>query len=101
MKSVELFEGDRMQLECSVSHYASERIRKENIQYSIYRNNRKIIPTQNYITVAHKSQNGNYTCRVQTTNYQVNIFKESQALAIQAKGKSQTRNYNYYTCGLR
>ncbi|KAG7243725.1 hypothetical protein INR49_011282 [Caranx melampygus] len=83
--SVELFERDRMTLACSVSHYARERIRMENIKFSIYRNNTLLTPSQNYITTAHPAHNGNYTCQAQFSNREIQIVKESQTFVVNAK----------------
>ncbi|XP_071330208.1 platelet endothelial cell adhesion molecule isoform X2 [Trachinotus anak] len=85
MKPVDLFEGDRFTLTCSVSVYVPEKISKKDMQFTIYKNNVKLVPLETYITVAHPSRNGNYTCKAQTVSLGHTFVKESQTLVVKAK----------------
>lgn len=76
-----------MILECSVPRYARERLSMERIKFLIYRNDRQISASQNYNAVA---RTGNYTCKAVAEIRQSTIVKESQALVVKPKSKSQT-----------
>ncbi|KAM9346028.1 platelet endothelial cell adhesion molecule [Symphorus nematophorus] len=85
VQPIDLFEGDRFKLTCSVFIYVPERINNDTMQYSIYKDNVKVSNSKTYITVAHPSKNGNYTCKVQAASLSHNFIKESQTFAVKAK----------------
>ncbi|XP_068193167.1 platelet endothelial cell adhesion molecule isoform X2 [Antennarius striatus] len=82
---IDIFQGDRLRLTCSVSVYVPERINNDTLQFSIYKDNTQLINAQTYITVADPSKNGNYTCTVQANSHTQTFVKESQTVVVQAK----------------
>lgn len=88
MEPRDIFEGERFKLTCSVSSYAAERIDKEAIQFYIYRDDILVSKFHTYSTVAHSSQNGNYTCKANVTSQDKKFEKKSATLVVKAKGKS-------------
>lgn len=87
LEPLELFEGDRMTLTCTVTVYVPERISQGTLQYTVYKNNVKITPSQSYITMAHPSNNGNYTCKAAANFRSHSFIKESQTVVVEAKGE--------------
>uniref|UniRef100_A0A3P8WQX8 Platelet endothelial cell adhesion molecule n=1 Tax=Cynoglossus semilaevis TaxID=244447 RepID=A0A3P8WQX8_CYNSE len=85
LEPLELFEGDRMTLTCTVTVYVPERISQGTLQYTVYKNNVKITPSQSYITMAHPSNNGNYTCKAAANFRSHSFIKESQTVVVEAK----------------
>ena len=108
MEPIEIFEGDRFKLTCSVSIYVPERINDEAMKFFFYKDNIKLdmnnettkstsdndnikqTRAETYITVVNLEQNGNYFCEAQTASLRHNLIKESQRLVVQAKGKHYT-----------
>ena len=88
MEPVDIFEGDQLQLTCSVTIYVPEKFSNESIKFSIYKHNKKIISSDTYTTVAQPSKNGNYTCKAQATTLTHSFIKESQTVVVKAKGES-------------
>ncbi|KAK5885214.1 hypothetical protein CesoFtcFv8_018947 [Champsocephalus esox] len=85
VKPIDIFEGDRFQLTCSVSIYVPEKISNESIKFSIYKHNKEITSSDTYMTVAQPSENGNYTCKAQAASLAHNFIKESQTVVVKAK----------------
>ncbi|XP_019958544.1 platelet endothelial cell adhesion molecule [Paralichthys olivaceus] len=85
VEPLEIFEGDRFKLICSVTVYVPERISNETMRFSIYKDNVKVFPSKTYITVAHPSKNGNYTCKAQGASVARSFVKESPTLVVKAK----------------
>ncbi|XP_074553644.1 platelet endothelial cell adhesion molecule isoform X1 [Halichoeres trimaculatus] len=85
LEPINLFEGDRFQLTCSVTIYAPERMDNESIKYSIYKNNVKLTNEATFISMAHPEKNGNYSCKAQATSLSRSFVKESQKLVVKAK----------------
>ncbi|XP_031176796.2 platelet endothelial cell adhesion molecule isoform X2 [Sander lucioperca] len=82
---IDIFLGDRFKLTCSVVIYFPERISNESIQFSIYKDNVKLNHEETYITTAHPSENGNYTCKALAISLTHSIDKESQTVVVKAK----------------
>ncbi|KAM6904718.1 platelet endothelial cell adhesion molecule [Xenentodon cancila] len=82
---VDLFEGTRFTLNCSVSIYVPNRITNEALKFSVYKDDVKLSSTNVYSTVAHPDKNGNYTCKVLVDSLNQNLVKESQKLVVAAK----------------
>ncbi|XP_058510640.1 platelet endothelial cell adhesion molecule isoform X1 [Solea solea] len=82
---VDIFVGDRFKLTCSVSVYVPERINNETLQFAIYKNNKKMTSSETYITQAHPSTNGNYTCKTMASSVSHSFVKESPTLVVKAK----------------
>lgn len=87
----DIFEGDDFKLNCFVSIYVPERVNKESMRFSFYKDNVKLTGTDTYITVADPRKNGNYSCRAQPdslTPPSSVLVKESQTVVVKAKGGS-------------
>ncbi|XP_034528808.1 platelet endothelial cell adhesion molecule [Notolabrus celidotus] len=82
---VDLFEGDRFKLSCSVSINAPERITNQSVMYSFYKDNFKLTSGETFISVAHPQKNGNYTCKAQAASHTRSFVKESKKLVVKAK----------------
>ncbi|XP_071750457.2 platelet endothelial cell adhesion molecule isoform X1 [Centroberyx gerrardi] len=85
VEPIDIFEGKRFKVTCSVSSYSRERIDNETILFSIYKDHVKLSKTDTYSAVAHSSQNGNYTCKAQATTQSNTFIKESTTLVVKAK----------------
>ncbi|KAM4530647.1 platelet endothelial cell adhesion molecule [Odontesthes bonariensis] len=102
VEPIELFEGDRLKLTCSVSIYVPETINNETMKFFFYKDNIKLemvnettkstyndniqqTRAETYITVVNRETNGNYSCKAQTASLRHNFIKESQRLVVQAK----------------
>lgn len=85
---IDIFEGDRLTLACSVPSYARDKIDINSMRFSIYRDNVKVTDQKTFITEAHPSKNGNYTCKVHVASLRQNFVKESQKVVVKAKGES-------------
>lgn len=86
VEPMDIFIGDTFKFACSVSIYVPERINKETVKFSYYKDNVNITSSQTYISVAHPSKNGNYTCKVQARSHTYSFVKESQIIVLNAKG---------------
>ncbi|KAI3360016.1 hypothetical protein L3Q82_014347 [Scortum barcoo] len=84
MEPTDIFEGDRFKLTCSVSIYVPDRIHKEDMQFSIYKDNVMVTSEETLVAVAGSSKNGNYSCRVQVSSGHT-FVKGSQTVAVKAK----------------
>ncbi|KAM6966719.1 platelet endothelial cell adhesion molecule [Tautogolabrus adspersus] len=85
LETVDLFEGDRFKLTCSVSIYVPERINNESMIFSIYKDNVKLNNGETFISVAQPQKNGNYSCKAQAESYTHSFVKESQTVVVKAK----------------
>ncbi|XP_029364006.1 platelet endothelial cell adhesion molecule isoform X2 [Echeneis naucrates] len=81
----DLFVGKRFKLTCSVTVYEPKKITNKNMQFSIYRNNVKIAPSQMLITEGNQDKTGNYTCKVKTVSLVHNFVKESETVVVKVK----------------
>ncbi|XP_074789821.1 LOW QUALITY PROTEIN: platelet endothelial cell adhesion molecule [Myripristis murdjan] len=81
----DIFEGERFKLTCSVSSYAAQRIDRETIQFSIYRDDILLSKSHTYSAVAHSSQNGNYTCKASVTTQNNDFVKKIATLVVKTK----------------
>ncbi|XP_061567800.1 platelet endothelial cell adhesion molecule isoform X2 [Cololabis saira] len=82
---IDLFEGTRFTLNCSVSIYVPNRITKKALKFFIYKDDVKLTSSKIYSTLAHPAKNGNYTCKVQVDIPNHTLLKESQKLVVAAK----------------
>ncbi|XP_053493644.1 platelet endothelial cell adhesion molecule isoform X2 [Ictalurus furcatus] len=65
----EVFERQQFNVTCTSSEFASERIGRHDVKYSIYRNNQRLNSSDGaYRTTAHTKTNGNYTCTAQVND---------------------------------
>ncbi|XP_060725008.1 platelet endothelial cell adhesion molecule isoform X1 [Tachysurus vachellii] len=65
----EVFEGQQVTVTCSSSEFASERIGRRDVRYSIYRNNQELGSSDSsYRDKASSRTNGNYTCTARVNN---------------------------------
>lgn len=87
VEPTDIFNGDTFKFACFVSIYVPERIDKATIKYSYYKNNMNVTSSQTYISVAHPSKNGNYTCKVQAHSQKQSFMKESQIIVLNTKGE--------------
>ncbi|XP_035801871.2 platelet endothelial cell adhesion molecule [Amphiprion ocellaris] len=85
VEPLDIFEGDRFELTCSVSIYVPDKISNETMKFSIYKDNVKLTGADTYSTMAHRDKNGNYTCKVYVASLMHNFVKESPKLVIKAK----------------
>ncbi|KAM7386645.1 hypothetical protein PAMA_009318 [Pampus argenteus] len=83
VEPIDIFEGDKFKLTCSVSVYVPEKINNQTI--SIYKDNVKLTSGNTYFAVAQPDRNGNYTCRAQATSVTHSFIKESQTVVVKAK----------------
>ncbi|CAJ1076407.1 platelet endothelial cell adhesion molecule [Xyrichtys novacula] len=86
LEPMELFEGDRFKLTCSVSVYVPERLNNRSIKFSFYKDNDKLKDGETLTALASHQKNGNYSCKAQAASiHSHNFVKESQKLVIKAK----------------
>ncbi|XP_035037180.1 platelet endothelial cell adhesion molecule isoform X1 [Hippoglossus stenolepis] len=85
MEPLDIFEGDRIKLTCSVTVYVPERINHKTMAFTIYKDNVEVIRSETYTTVADASRNGNYTCKARSSYLAEHFEKESPALVVKAK----------------
>ncbi|XP_068606119.1 platelet endothelial cell adhesion molecule [Brachionichthys hirsutus] len=85
VEPVDVFQGDRLALTCSVSVYVPERINNNTLQFSIYKDNTRVVDAKTYVTVASPSKNGHYNCKVQADSHAERFVKESQPVVVKAK----------------
>ncbi|MCJ8730093.1 hypothetical protein PDJAM_G00114230 [Pangasius djambal] len=80
----EVFERQQFTVTCTSFEFASERIGRHDVKYSIYRNNQKLSLSSidgTYRATAHTGTNGNYTCTAQVNN----TMKSSRSTFFTAK----------------
>lgn len=87
LEPTDIFNGDIFTFNCSISIYVPERINKDTVKYSYYKDNVNVTSSQTYISVAHPSKNGNYTCKVQAQSQTHSFVKESQIIVLNTKGE--------------
>lgn len=75
----EVFEGERFNITCQIHSFASERIQRGDISYSILRDKTPVINSG----IAGKASNGEYICIAKAKG----IVKESRKVLIKAKGR--------------
>lgn len=85
VQPMDIFEGDRFKLTCSISIYETDKINNETIRFSLYKDDVKLTSADTYITVAQPNKNGNYTCKAQVAPLTHNFVKESPTLVVKAK----------------
>ncbi|XP_070838112.1 platelet endothelial cell adhesion molecule [Chaetodon trifascialis] len=85
VEPIDIFEGDRFKLTCSVSVYVPERINNDTMRFSIYKDDLELTSAETYMTVAHPAKNGNYTCKAQAASLSRSFVKESQTVVVKAK----------------
>ncbi|XP_050968140.1 platelet endothelial cell adhesion molecule [Labeo rohita] len=73
----EVFEGERFNITCQIHSFASERIQRGDISYSILRDKTPVINSG----IAGKASNGEYICIAKAKG----IVKESRKVLIKAK----------------
>lgn len=78
----EVFEGEHFTIRCQISSLAS-RIQREDIKYSIFRDETVVINDDRYSGTAGKATNGKYVCKAEANR----IIKESSVLLLGAKGR--------------
>lgn len=83
----DIFNGDTFKFACSISIYVPERINNASVKFSYYKDNVNVTSSQTYISVAHPSKNGNYTCKVQAQSQAHSFVKESQIIVLNTKGE--------------
>lgn len=84
---MDVFNGDTFKFVCSISIYVPERINKDTVKFSYYKDNVNVTSSQTYISMAHPSKNGNYTCKVQAQSQTHSFVKESQIIVLNTKGE--------------
>lgn len=79
----EVFEGQQFTVTCTSWEFASERIGRRDVRYSIYRNNQELGSSDSsYRDKASSRTNGNYNCTAQVNN----TIKWSDMKVFIAKG---------------
>ncbi|XP_051996677.1 platelet endothelial cell adhesion molecule isoform X3 [Xyrauchen texanus] len=76
-----VFEGEHFNIRCHVKSFASERIQKDDIKYSIFKDNTPKISNDRYSDTASRATNGKYMCSAKANG----IIKESWAEIFEAK----------------
>lgn len=79
----EVFEGENFTISCQISSFASEKIQREDITYSIFRDKTSVINSNKYSGTAGKVTNGEYWCTANANG----ITKKSQRELFGAKGR--------------
>ncbi|XP_057183072.1 platelet endothelial cell adhesion molecule isoform X2 [Triplophysa rosa] len=77
----QVFEGEYFIVTCQVNSFASERIQRDEIKYSIFRDDALLIREGSYSVTASKETNGKYTCKAEANV----ISKKSWSLVFEAK----------------
>ncbi|KAM7372178.1 hypothetical protein PAMP_009367 [Pampus punctatissimus] len=85
VQPLDIFEGDKFKLTCSVTIYVPEKFDNETIWLSIYKDNVKLTNEYTYRAVAQPDKNGNYTCKANVTSVTHNFVKESPTVVVKAK----------------
>lgn len=88
MEPVNIFEGEPFKLSCSVSIYVPDRINKDEMHFSIYKDNFKVTDSDSITIVANSTNNGNYTCKAEASSVSHSFVKESQTVVVKTKGES-------------
>lgn len=84
---MDVFNGDTFKFTCSISIYVPEKINNATVKYSYYKDNKNVTSSETYVSVAHPSKNGNYTCKVQARSQMHSFVKESKIVVFNAKGE--------------
>ncbi|XP_027898696.1 platelet endothelial cell adhesion molecule isoform X1 [Xiphophorus couchianus] len=84
LEPVDLFEGERFTLNCSVKVFFPEMIGKP-LKYRLYKDGTELTSSTTYIAVAHPNRNGNYSCKVEGNRISTSFRKESEAVIVKAK----------------
>ncbi|XP_073708083.1 platelet endothelial cell adhesion molecule [Garra rufa] len=77
----EFFEGELFTLSCQINNFALERIQRNDIKYSIFRDKTPVKNDNTYSGTAGKASNGNYTCIAEAKG----IVKVSMKMKFEAK----------------
>ncbi|XP_058635968.1 platelet endothelial cell adhesion molecule isoform X6 [Onychostoma macrolepis] len=77
----EVFEGERFTISCQIKSFASEKIRRDDIRYSIFQDKIPVINGSRYSGTAGKASNGKYICVAEAKE----IIKESRRELFEAK----------------
>ncbi|XP_026765492.3 platelet endothelial cell adhesion molecule isoform X3 [Pangasianodon hypophthalmus] len=80
----EVFERQQFTVTCTSSEFASERIGRHDVKYSIYRSNQELSLNSidgTYRAMAHTETNGNYTCKAHVND----TIKWSRSMFFTAK----------------
>lgn len=79
----EVFEGEHFTISCQINSFASERIQRDDIRYSIFQDKIPVINGSRYRGTAGKASNGQYICVVDAKG----IIKKSGRELFEAKGR--------------
>lgn len=90
VEPLDIFEGEHFGLTCSVDINYPEKVSRESLQFSIYKDNVSLNTSDTYSAMASPDRNGNYTCKVQSSSLALSLAKESQTISVKAKGESLT-----------
>lgn len=84
----EVFEGERFTLTCSVSRLVSDRLRPQDVNFSLFKDQHPLeAPGGSYSSVALPSSSADYSCRAQGRNLGNLIAKNSTHLHLEVKGE--------------
>ncbi|XP_054892246.1 platelet endothelial cell adhesion molecule isoform X2 [Poeciliopsis prolifica] len=84
LEPVDLFEGERFRLNCSVKVFFPEMI-GNTLKYRLYKDGTELTSSATYVDDARPNSNGNYSCKVEGTRISINFHKESEAVIVNAK----------------
>ncbi|CAG02673.1 unnamed protein product, partial [Tetraodon nigroviridis] len=85
LPSSEVYEGDTMKFSCSIVIYVPERINKDTIKYSYYKDNMIVASSRTYNSTTQLSQIGNYTCEVLALSQNHSFVKKSELFVLNPK----------------
>lgn len=78
-----VFEGEHFSISCQINSLASERIRMDDIRYSILQDKTPVINGSLYNGTAGKASNGKYICVAEAKG----IIKKSRMVLFEAEGR--------------
>lgn len=87
VEPLDIFNGDTFKFACFITIHVPERINNATVKFSYYKDNVNVTSSKTYISVAHPSKNGNYTCKVQAQSKAHSFVKESQIIVLNTKGE--------------
>uniref|UniRef100_A0A673JZ69 Si:dkey-237i9.8 n=1 Tax=Sinocyclocheilus rhinocerous TaxID=307959 RepID=A0A673JZ69_9TELE len=77
----EVFEGEHFTISCQINSFASEKIQRDDIKYSIFGDKTLVIKDNRYSGTAGKASNGKYMCIAEAKG----IIKESGRVLFEPK----------------
>ncbi|XP_014911548.1 platelet endothelial cell adhesion molecule isoform X3 [Poecilia latipinna] len=85
LEPVDVFEGERFRLHCSVKVFFPQMFDPKTLKYHLYKDGTQLISSATYVAVADRNRNGIYSCKVEGTRISTSFHKESETVTVKAK----------------